>query len=340
MKSFGQYFKYHFRSTFLRFLIMTVISFTISLLFFETIIYVNNPPNSEFFFSNVSLGIYTFIFAILCVIVPIFELSGFKHRRNLDTIFSLPVSRTKMLLAHVLNGWIQITTIFTMEVCVIFTALSTEKDHVNESYLFGYYGALLLFGLIVYLFSLCIFFQANTIADGIIFMGCWNLVFVWIILFLSWSDLINYEVLFGEIELISPTLVFNVFGNITESFMMLIEGIKPYYVDELNELVLKVNMSFALWSIIGVVSAVILYFTFKNKRVEKVEDISDSPLGYRFLTPFFVLTSICMTSNFVLGVLLLIIMLISYIIYRRSVRLKKSDLIMLGVGVLVSLIAG
>jgi len=340
MKSFGQYFKYHFKSTFLRFVIMTVIVLALSLLFFDEIVrayYYVSSGDKNVDFANVHFGLFTMFFATLCVIVPMFELSGFKNRRNLDTIFSLPVSRTKMILAHALNGWLHITAIFTVEVGIMFAALRLEKEVLYESYLFGYYGAMLLLGLCVYLFFLCIFSQANTVGDGVVFVLSWSFVFALAVLLLKNEFYVDMK---DPSLILNSTVFISSFKSITEMFMLLVEegtqNLSPYGLNQLGEVLLESKFALAFWGVIGVASAILLYFTFNKKRVEKVEDISDSPLGYKFLTPFIVLSCILLIGSLVsfLGVFLLIIMLVSYIVYRRTIRIKKWDIVMLGIAAL------
>lgn len=345
MKSFGQYFKYHFKSTFLRFAIIMVIALTLSLLYSDNLIGFREYYRSTVdgilsaFYTEVFSESYALLFATLCAIVPILELSGFKNRRNLDTIFSLPISRTKMLMAHALNGWIQITSVLTVEILVIFSALRLEKDYVNESYVWGYYGTLLVLGLCVYLFYLCVFSQANTVIDGIAFMFAWSYVFrmalIWFVrvFALNKFNWFNWDIF--SLVTISVTPLYS-FESVGDKFDVLIEGKEFLEVENISvtyfeNAVLKTEMSLIFWLIIGVASILFLYFTFNKQRVEKVEDISSSPFGYKFLIPFYILLNIMIFQDVIAQTILLIVMLVLYIIYRRTIKIKKWDLLMLGI---------
>lgn len=366
MKTFGQYFKYHFKSTFLRFVIMMAIVLTVSFINMEAIVnlrhgyikvqnglgfYVSDPSQYIIEASKVRLGVYTTIFAALCTLMPIFELYSFRSRRNLDTMFTLPVSRTKMLFAHLLNGWIHVTVAFAAEAVIIFSALHQEKDWVNESYIFGYYFALLSVGLAVYLFFSFIFLQGNTIIDGIVFMGAWSFAFM--LPFLPAIEIIyrltnynNYHLLRSWLNLIGESvIVYSPMDRITTIFnskMQIDTDYRElsYHPDQLNRYKIEANIGAAFGVVIGIICLVLLYFTFKKQRVEKVEDISTSPIGYKFLIPFYVISIILWEYDPLVVAVGVIAMLVAYIVYRRTFRIKKWDIIMIGITILIGIGVG
>ena len=365
MKTFGQYFKYHFRSTFLRLIIMMAIVLVVSFINIESVVglrydqvriqtgygyYISDSSQRFIVGSNVRLETYTTMFAMLCTLMPIFELYCFRSRRNLDTMFTLPVSRTKMLFAHLLNGWIHVIIAFTAEAAIIFTVLRQEKYWVNESYLFGYYFVLLGVGLALYLFFSFVFLQGNTIIDGIVFMGAWSFAFemiVWVVDTISWEfnknhvGTLNYWL--SRIE--NSVIFYSPFDRINELFenFMGIEDASSYpkyHIDNIYDYKIEANIGIAFWCTIGIVCLVLLYFTFKKQRVEKVEDISDSPIGYKFLIPFYVISIILWEYDPLVVAVGIIAMLVAYIIYRRTFRIKKWDIIMIGITILIGIGVG
>lgn len=353
MKSFGQYFKYHFRSTFLRLIIMMAIVLLLSAINFEDTVRITlHRTTKEFVGSNVYLGFYTTLFAVLCSIIPIFELYVFKSRRNLDTMFTLPVSRTKMLFAHLLNGWIHIMLAYIAEGLIIFTALYQKRDWVNENYFWKYYLGLLVVGLAVYLFFSFVFSQGNTIIDGMVFMAAWIFAFVMpfvvandIIRYLDKTYVINSSLLNWIDRIIDSTTVYSPFNNITILLSDFMEIKDPsstfiYYMDLINLYKIEANIAVAFLCVVGIVSFVLLYFTFKKQRVEKVEDISNSPIGYKFLIPFYVISFMLVEYDPLMVVICVIGMLVAYIIYRRTFRIKKWDIIMIGITILIGIALG
>ena len=50
-------------------------------------------------------GLIAFIIGAACTLMPVVELGDMKNKRNADVIYSLPVSRGKMAIAHYLSGY-------------------------------------------------------------------------------------------------------------------------------------------------------------------------------------------------------------------------------------------
>ena len=68
------------------------------------------------------------------------------------------------------------------------------------------------------------------------------------------------------------------------------------------------------------------YFSsFVRRGAEKAGEISESPFGYKFLIPFYGVCLIFSVADVIL-VFILPLMFIGYVIYRRGVKLKKSDI--------------
>jgi hypothetical protein len=77
---------------------------------------------------------------------------------------------------------------------------------------------------------------------------------------------------------------------------------------------------------------------FKNKRPENIGGISSSPFGYKVLLPVTAIAVInCEADDISLVAIMLVTMIVGYIIYRRSIRLKLLDYISMAIGILVPL---
>ena len=120
------------------------------------------------------------ILGVLCMLIPIIELAPFKNRRNLDSLFSLPVSRRKQALAHYLNGIIQISVAFTVCCVLALIQLIAYKRGAIIGYFIVYYFLALIVGILIYSVFMLLFDQANTVIDGILFeiLGAFALFFV------------------------------------------------------------------------------------------------------------------------------------------------------------------
>ena len=119
MTSFKNYFNYIFKKSRSRLLITLVIALIITVSSVD--VYTTSFSYEEYHkvIATVSFGWVATILGFLCFLTPILELEGFKNRRNIDALFSFPVSKFKMGLAHYLNGIIYIVSTFT--VCSIYT---------------------------------------------------------------------------------------------------------------------------------------------------------------------------------------------------------------------------
>jgi hypothetical protein len=87
-------------------------------------------------------------------------------------------------------------------------------------------------------------------------------------------------------------------------------------------------ISFAVWVIIGIASAFGFLYFFAKKKSEDVGEISGSIFGYKVLLPIYGYTLLFMSQEFnVVHLLIVLAMYVGFIIYRRTIKLKKSDYI-------------
>ena len=86
------------------------------------------------------------------------------------------------------------------------------------------------------------------------------------------------------------------------------------------------------WIVLGAAAAVGSYLTFGKRRMEKTEEISDSFLGFRTLIPAYAVTGMlgfAETSSIIFWVIIELLALVGYTIYRRGFHYKRSDIIIL-----------
>ena len=97
---------------------------------------------------------------------------------------------------------------------------------------------------------------------------------------------------------------------------------------------------FFVWGVIGIAAAVGYVYRFAKKGAEKAGEISESWLGYKILIPIYGYCLIFLVSDFsVLSWLIFALMIIGYVVYRRSFRLKKSDICGIVAGVIPFILA-
>lgn len=313
MTSFKNYFNYIFKKSRSRLLITLVIALLITVSTVDVYIY----EGADFRNVTVSFGWIATILGFLCYLTPILELEGFKNRRNIDALFSFPVSKFKMGLAHYLNGIIYIVSTFT--VCSIYTFfyLLARKSDLNVVHFIPYYFLAVLFGIFLYSFVAFAFYQGNTVSDGVIFVVGYSFVFASVVSVINAIDFFKKTIESG------PYTAFGPLTGLTEGYANLIEGNSfDYYLHTQR------YISFAVWAVIGIASIFGFLYTFAKKKTEDVGEISTTIFGYRVLIPIFAYSLLFISEDFnVLHLLIVLAMYIGYIIFRRSIKLKRSDYI-------------
>jgi hypothetical protein len=96
---------------------------------------------------------------------------------------------------------------------------------------------------------------------------------------------------------------------------------------------------FFVWGAIGIASAVGYVVAFVKKGAEKAGEISSSIFGYKLLIPLYGYSLLTMFDSLdFMTVMIFVAMVIGYIVYRRSFKLKVSDIICTGCGVIAVLL--
>jgi len=285
------------------------------------------------------------ILVLCCTIIPIVENSCFKNRRNLDTLYCLPISRPKLALAHYLCGWAQVMIIYTASFAWCTVLLLSHREWFHLSYLFPYYLLSLLMGLIVYSVFSFLFGEANSEGDGIMFVFFGIFAFMWILYSIGALISGNLGVFEGEWKFVDWDwgIASRPITRLTALFQSKIHlhPLPPYQSDEALTVMREWYM-FTVWGIIGIASAIGYFFTFVRRGAERIGDISNSWFGYKTMIPIYAYGMIFLLGdgNAIFTIFLLIVMTLFYAIYRRSFRLKKSDLICVLLGFLPWLAGG
>lgn len=267
-----------------------------------------------------------FILGAMCTLMPIVELGEMKSKRNADLIYSLPVSRAKMALAHYASGLINIFTVYTVAYAVMtYNILTSPNAYLlrSKATLITAYFALFAVGVCIYSIFTAIFNSANTVVDGCLFVAAWS-----IIIPLFYIALNDFTSIFTNLE--------NFFKmNLNEDSLMPHSAffVVGYFHDMLvGEEVLRSAYAYIpVWCIVGIVCAAVYFYSFARKRAEEIGDLSSTVFGYKVLIPLGVFS---MTQAFdediVSFIFAALLGVVGYMIYRRSFKIKKNDLITIG----------
>ena len=307
MTSFKRYYLYRMRSGLIPFITITVISM---IMVISTLAEEHNNQSS-------GLTVTTSLMGILATFMPILEYAQLKSKRSLDTLFSLPVSRRNIVLAHFLSGYTQIATIFTVSFIYLFINRVLTGDFI-VGYFFLYYIITLVYGLLLYSIFSFVFNQARTIVDGIII----TVLYAIAPLLIS----TGLEIIINEFD--SSDKFISVWYNLYTPMNRITKVIRTACEPDkwIKDDSLKTDdiISLIIIVLLSVAAFIGLVYFFKNTKAEKEEGISDSPFAYKTLIP---ICGVVYTASGMFPLFILIPMIVGYIIYRRGFGFKKPDYI-------------
>jgi len=336
MKStFGRYFSYRLEKSAMITVVLTVLSILLTqVVLGELLDDGRTKPQSGLYMLAVVLG-------IICTLIPMCELSELKSKRNLDTLFFLPIGRLKMALAHFLSGWVQIVVIYSVTFVCAYLKLLERADRFALSYLFPYYLLSLCVGLVMYAFFLFLFGEANTVLDGVIFCGLgiyalYMLVgFAYELLYLipnaalsSWLADVHFSEWYT-----SWMIAYTPINNLTVLFQ---DAVEMRAATANREGITEAMHMFAVWGVIGLGCLAGYFYRFLGLRAERIEGISKSWFGYRILIPLYGYTLLYLSGGMgdFFYIFVWILMLTGYFIYRRSFKIKLADILITAGGIL------
>lgn len=342
MKIFGRYYSYQLKRSALKVAILTVIAVIIAINAISSGI-----TDIHVKYQTTNIYVFAVILGILCTMIPVLELAGFKNRRNLDTLYFFPIKRWKMAAVHYLSGLTQIFAIYSVAFFSGYAYLAMRTDSFELGYMIPYYFLSLLLGIVMYSVFMFVFEQANTVADGALFILLW----VFVLFIVAWvmrvkilrpfiADTMYWIDSAGDM---SWGIVYMPINNLTVIFKSLIEVNRvveyDYTLSYAQQYMGQIYMFF-IWGAFGVAAAIGYFITFVRKGAQCAGEISDSWFGYKTLIPVYGYSLLMMYNDFDIMTLLIVILMISgYVIYRRSFKLKKSDIAVMCSGVVAIILA-
>lgn len=347
----AEYLIYHMKKTVVRFIVMALMLVMLVNTIFVTTVsrFVYKPGGLV----NISLEAFTIFGIIAPAVVTALEFSQFMNRRNLDTWFSLPISRRDLFAVHFINGAIQLTASVLLSIIFAVFRMSRFPELDLKSsvpYFFLVIGVMLL----IYMLYTFLFVSANNVFDGCVFMTGSILIPVSV-----FSIFRNFFIAFnsgrGEFDAYDKLYkipfdgagIFSVITQLGDRYETLIERrsdiVDSIYPIEIPEVSIP---QASVWTILCIAALAGAIYIFTNKKTESVSGISESWFGYRILIPLCagaMLNSSAMTAIRISETNMLIVMsivggwipafigiFVAYVIFRRGVRFKLSDLISMG----------
>ena len=299
--------------------------------------------DAELWFSSVIGG-------VLATIVPVSMLSYKMKRRSVDLYYSLPLSHGGVLAVKYLVGLIALYVPYTLSYwlgafVVMAKTASATFDFFPVYYLPHYFASLLpLF--MMYAISAFAFTRANTNLDGIVFVIFWALAAFCVAQALQSptfrtepvviNGLYEYQTVYPECFIYFFPLDFT-----TSRFQYLLTGdaitLMPAYT-------VNAALGIAFTSLLAIGSTAGIFLLEKGAKAENVEQISESPFGYRVMIPLFtasLLATLEINNDLEFCIFFVFIVIGAFavtILYKRTIKIGKKQAIVYGCSVALGLL--
>ena len=273
------------------------------------------------------------VLSVIVTIIPIMEFSFKMKRRSVDLYYSLPIKRIKLYICKYFVGLAEFLILYIPQWLISFIWLATLPSVSNiydMSYSIYFMLASLGYGILIYTFLTFFYTMGNTLIDGIIFMAlasCFlptlmNVMYS-LILGANYSDRTFYMRWFF---IYSP--LFDISGKLHSNMIGGTYG-------DINILGIILNIALAI------LASIAFFFIHSEKNnAELVGDESDTIFGYKLFIPLYMVTSFKLISSSIsaLWVVIGLVGYLFYCIYRKSFRIKRNDIITLGVSIIIGLL--
>ena len=342
MKTCASYFKYSLKKVLVEMLTLTV--FALLLVHFsvsQSIVHWKADGVLDIRRSDLCLWVPSAILGVLAAVLPLLRLSAFKSRRNIDTLYSFPLSRRKMVAVQLGMGIGEMFCAFTLSYLYFIFLYKLKAGAFHLFWLLPNYFVALVGGLILYFFVAFFFWQGNTVADGIVFaigFAGAPALFVLDLSILFNSSLMSEAVWylpFWHLNNTTGLFYYKAMQDSPEVMEVMGEQLSNNaYFWELDTLANKFYM-YIVWFFVACILAAMLFYFAGRSKAEKAGDISDSFLGYRTLVPFYGYSILLNSTEraWEFSPIIYLLMIVGYILYRRGFKLRMSDWICLGGGV-------
>lgn len=304
------------------------------------------------------LACYAVLLCVLCTVAPVLQFSYRMKQRSVDLWYSLPITRKQLVLVRTLAGLLLVFVPFTIAywpgVAIVAMrcnelASSVRGFHFQYIHYLSCFAQMLLLGTCLFGVNAFLFTRGNSMFDGIFFILGWAILVPLFVVVLNDDFAFDFywQGASGRQTWVNSSLFFTYFFTYSPvawtgaSFEKLIT-VGAFFDNEFH---------FMVTSILGVLEGAAAYlalFLLADKdKSENVGQISSSRMGYKVLLPALeagVIALIIVSvgwgwfdwNTIFYLVLVALCALAFYFAYRRSFRLKLSDIL----SVILAFVAG
>ena len=340
MKTTLRYFKHHAKDTLIRAAIITFICLVIVTMVAQGVneTYQRQKEYSENWYVygysedftwslDPSLGFFVAFSAILTTLLPMLELACFNSRKYLDSAFSFPIARISLISVNLINGFVQFLAAYTLSFIWYTIALLPCADKISYPALWSFFFISLLCSLFYYAVNAFFFSVCNSTVDGFLTAAAWQ--FIICVVLLTFSEMFNLNI---DSETLL-TILWMPLVQICEYFSDISRGSSYHPVPDLgtdNPYAMLIYL--ILVPLLTALFVAGLLWFFNKKRAESAGEISNTPFSYVSLLPvgsFLLIYWAFEGATAIIAIFALIFSTVGYIIYRRSVKLKVFDIVVI-----------
>ncbi|MBR2670034.1 MAG: hypothetical protein IKE36_09620 [Solobacterium sp.] len=266
-------------------------------------------------------------------ILPVVLFSFMHRKRSVDLYFALPINRKEMVITILvfIIGFSWLCYAGTVSIAFL---LSHVWNVVRWLKLIGF---MLVFVTVMTLFNTALYMIANNIFDGIVMMGAYTCFpfFVFIMISSFFDSIVAGQN--GNTEAAQVSAYLSPVWMGAKQFGNVFSDKYSVYLPHLVVLVL-----------FGLVSAYIIKREFVDRSTERAEQVSDEFFSYPLVINIYALillasmsfgriTLTSLRNNLPWYLILLMIYIVAMFVYRRKIQVKLKDLMIYGIGIVLSL---
>jgi hypothetical protein len=341
MKMTIRYFRQHSRSTLIRFAIIAFICLVAVTLLTQGIVRDYNR-NKDFYANYYPYGsdhewrvypalyFHVFIIVILCTGLPMIEMSSFNSRKYLDSAFSFPISRISMLSVNLLNGYLQFLLAYTVSFIWYAIRLAPCADKLYFAPIWEFFFISLLYSLFLYCFNAFFFSLCNATVDGAITVIAWQHILC--PLMFTVVDMFDLGTKNFDLDYLFYGIVWYPLGSMSEIYNSA-AGRSLYHYSHYEQYIKPIPIIMIVVTVLAILFCAGTLFFFGRKRAESAGENSNTPVSYKVLIPVCAAMLLYWSlegGGGIVSLFALIFSTVGYIIYRRGVRLKVPDLVVIG----------
>ena len=314
-------------------------------------VYVKSLDVESYKINEISLGYPVTVMMIMAAVAPGWMFCIFKKKRNLDCFYSLPISRRTLGMIQYGLGLIAVFLPFvlTYAQAILANIAGGYFENLAHQHILYHFLLSILAGFVMYTLSAFVFNLANTSSDGYIFMFAYQAVPAFII---SCIENMIYSYYSANNQYPFDSVIYqNLSADYGSNYLFFGETLSdlarkverkypdPYYDVNFSED--YIWLWIIVWTIVGVLALYGLYKLFALKRADQAEEISDTIFGYKTLVPICGVIGILseLNADLYYSLLMFTAVVIGYTFYRRGVRYKKPDVIVMAATFFLSIFA-